>query len=302
MHWDDLKYFLALSREGSLSATARSLKIEHTTVARRVSNLEQALEIKLFDRLARGWTLTAEGQELYARVCLIEEEMQALQRIALGQSTLAGRVRVSVPPLLLSHFVLPHLDAFHEAYPQIELELIGERRGANLGRGEADIALRLSEPQEPELVARTLGHIRYGLYGTKKMCALPNDEQRFIGFDDSIAELPQKLWLDNYLHNHICINNVSVSSAGKHQGNRSYTTRSNDMMIMCQAAAQGWGIALLPKFLAATDDRLQSLNVMDTPLTLPVYLVMHADVRLAPRIRATADCFINMFSEFLDEL
>ena len=284
MQWDDIRYFLALARQGSLSATARLLAIEHSTVARRVSSLEEALGLKLFDRLPRGWTLTPEGQALYERACLLEEDMQALQRTALGQSALAGRVRVSAPPLLLNYFVLPHLDEFHAMYPQVELQLIGERRGAHLGRGEADIALRMSEPREPDLVARNVGRIGYGLYGTQACCTLPEAERTFIGFDDSMPELPQKLWLDS------------------HVGTRRYALRANDMMAMCQAAGQGWGIALLPRFLAAKDHRLQIMDVAISPPSLPVYLVMHADVRRAPRVRSTADYLIEVFGGHAGEL
>lgn len=284
MQWDDVRYFLALARQGSLSATARSLGIEHSTVARRVSSLEQALELKLFDRLPRGWALTPEGQALYERACLLEEEVQGLRRTALGQASLAGRVRISAPPLLLNHFVLPHLDAFHAAYPQIELELIGDRRNADLGRGEADIALRTNEPQEPDLVARTLAQIRYGLYGTPARCALPESQRTFIGFDDSMPGLPQKRWLDS------------------HVANRRYVLRTNDMAAMCQAAGQGWGIALLPRFLAVKDRRLQWLEAPVSPPSVPVYLVMHADVRRAPRVRSTADCLIEIFGGCAEEL
>lgn len=284
MQWDDVRYFLALARQRSLSATARWLEVEHSTVARRVSSLEQALGLKLFDRLARGWTMTAQGHALYERACLLEEDMHGLQRTALGQSALAGHVRVSAPPFLLSHFVMPYLDEFHATYPQIELELIGERRGANLGRGEADIALRMREPREPELVARTLGHIAYGLYGTHAWSALPEAEQVFIGFDSGIPELPHKLWLDD------------------HAGARRYALRSNDMMVMRQSAGQGWGIAMLPRFLAATDTRLQLIVSAESPPSLPVYLVMHADVRRAPRVRTTADCFVEIFDRHADSL
>jgi DNA-binding transcriptional LysR family regulator len=284
MHWDDLRYFLALAREGSLSATARLLAKEHSTVARRVSSLELALGLKLFDRLPRGWTLTPEGQALYERACALEEDVRALQRTALGQSALAGPVRVSAPPMLLTYFVLPHLDDFRVLYPQVALELIGERRGAHLGHGEADIALRMSEPCGPDLVARNLGQIAYGLYGTPTCCALPESDRAFIGFDDSMPNLPQKLWLD------------------KHVGQRGYALRTNDLLAMTQAAGQGWGIALLPRFYAANDRRLQLMNVAIPPPSIPVYLVMHADVRRAPRVRSTADYLIETFRRHAAEL
>lgn len=283
MQWDDVRYFLALARQGSLSATARFLGIEHSTVARRVSSFEQALGLKLFDRLPRGWTLTHEGQALFERASLLEIDMHSLQRTALGQSALAGRVRVTAPPLVLNFFVLPHLDEFHAMYPQIELELVGERHAAHLERGESDIALRMSEPHEPDLVARNLGQINYGLYGTQEYCASPESERKFIGFDGSMPDLPQKLWLDS------------------HVGTRPYSLRSNDMLAMYQAAGQGWGIALLPKFLAVKNHSLQLMEAANPP-SLTMYLVMHADIRRAPRVRSTADYLIKMFSLHASEL
>jgi DNA-binding transcriptional LysR family regulator len=284
MQWDDVRYFLALARHGSLSAAARLLQIEHSTVARRVASLEKSLGVKLFDRLPRGWTLTPQGQSLHERARLLEGDMQALQRAALGQSALAGRVRVSSPPLLLNEFIMPHLDEFRAACPQIELELIGERRGAHLGRGEADIALRMNEPHEPDLVARILAQIHYGLYGTQARCAAPEADRTFIGFDDSMPLLPQKLWLD------------------AHVTTDRYVLRSNDMMAMRQAAGQGWGLALLPRFLATKDRRLQLASPPSAPPSLPVYLVMHADVRRAPRVRSTADYLVAMFNRHASEL
>ncbi len=283
MQWDDVRYFLALARQGSLSATARQLAIEHSTVARRVANFERAMGLKLFDRLPRGWRLTPEGQALFERACLLEQEMHSLQRAALSQSALEGPVRITAPPLLLNHFVLPHLDPFHARYPQIELTLLGERRGVHLGRGEADIALRMSRPGEPDLVAKQLGQIGYGLYATPACCGLPEAERKFIDFDESMAGFSQKQWLDS------------------HVSTRPYVLRCNDMQAMCQAAGQGWGIALLPSFLAAKDERLHLLEGPRPP-SLAVYLVMHPDLRRAPRVRCTADYLIDMFDKHGGEL
>ncbi len=284
LQWDDLRIFIALGREGSLSAAARRLGVEHTTVSRRASQLEKALGLKLFDRLPRGWTLTTEGQAVFDRACLVEENIQGLERAALGQSALAGPVRISMPPLLQSYFVLPHLGKLHAAHPELEFELIGERRTANLVRREADIAIRMNKPQEPDLVFRQLGDIGYGLFGTREQIDKPSSSQTFIGFDDSIPDSFYTHWLDRFV------------------GTRQYGLRTNDVLSMSQAAANGWGIAFLPKFLAKRDQRLEPYDTSNASLSLPCYLVMHHDVRRSPRIRTTADFLIALFRTRADEL
>ncbi len=276
MQWDDVRYFLALSRSGSLSASSRLLKVEHSTVARRIIALERALGVRLFDRLPRGWKLTPEGKALFDRACALEKEALALQRAAAGATSLAGTVRLSSPPLLISHFLLPHLERVRDRYPDITLELVGERREANLARGEADLALRLGRPLAPGLAVRTLCDLGYGLYGTAEEIGRSHESRLFVGFDDSIPDLPQKLWLDEH---------VSV---------RRYVLRSNDMLTMFNAAAAGWGVALLPHFLARADPRLRRLATAPTPLQRPLCLAMHPDVRRSPRVRAIADLVVDI--------
>lgn len=276
MQWDDVRHFLALSREGSLSATARVLRVDHSTVARRVTSLETALQTKLFDRMARGWLLTEKGQELARQASLLEEEMQALWRAASCHAALSGRVRISAPPLLLNEFLVPRLSGFTQKHPAIELELIGETRGADLNRSEADIALRMCMPTNAQLVARRLCQVSYMLYGLEKWRQAPEQEQVFIGFDRASLDW-RKTWLE------------------LHVGPRRYALRTNSMRAMCHAALSGLGIALLPCFLARANERLGPVPGLAEPLTCPVYLVMHSDVRRAPRIRATADFLIALF-------
>jgi DNA-binding transcriptional LysR family regulator len=278
VQWDNVRYFLALSRQGSLSATARALKVEHSTVARRVSSLEESLSIKLFDRLARGWVLTAEGQELAKQATLLEEEMLSLWRAAMGNSSLAGTVRLSAPPLLLNEFLVPRLNEFARKFAEIDLVLIGETRGADLARGEADIALRMVAPTNSQLVTRRLGDVAYNLYAVRRWHEVDESEQAFIGFDDG-TQSAQKAWLDN------------------HVGERRFSLRTNDMRAMYHAAAGGLGIAFLPQFLAGTDPRLEPMPGPATPFTCPLFLVMHGDMRRAPRIRATADFLVELFQE-----
>jgi DNA-binding transcriptional LysR family regulator len=283
MQWDDVRYFLALSRQGTLSGAARALKVEHSTVARRVTNLEQVLKVKLFDRLARGWVLTVEGQELVKKAELLEEEMMALWRAALGSAALAGPVRLSAPPILLTDFLVPRLVPLLRRYPEIELETIGEMRGADLARGEVDIAMRMVEPTSPQLVVRRLGDVSYALFASEVWHTLAEAELAFIGFDER-SRHSQHAWLRRQV------------------GVRRYALRTNDLRAMYHAAQSGLGIALLPRFLVRPADGLRALPIESDALTCPIYLVMHADVRRSPRVRAVADFLVELFQSHGHEL
>lgn len=271
MVWDDIRYFLALARTGSLSEASRRLGVEHSTVARRAGQLETALSVRLFDRLARGWKLTADGHDLLVRAEAVEQEVLALKRAASGVDAHAGTVRISAPPMILTHLLLPALRALRAEHPGLELDLIGERREADLIRAEADIAIRLGRPTEPDLVMQPLGEVAYGLYGLAEEVARQRSDQTYIGFDNSMPDLPQKLWLD------------------EHAAGCLFGLRSNDMATMLQAALDGYGIALLPAFVARAHAQLEKLGTMAPMPVRPLYLVMHPDVRRSSRVRLVAD-------------
>lgn len=284
LQWDDIRYFLALARQGSLSGASRQLGVEHSTVARRVEALEKALAVRLFDRLPRGWSLTPEGETLADRGRRLEDEALAFSRAALGVASLQGTVRVSTPPLLASQFLVPRLSAFRHQWPNIDLEIIGETREANLARGEADIALRLSRPTAPGLVAKPLGAMGYGLYAAHGYGERPPALWEFVGYEESLRQVPQQRWLEGI-------------AAG-----RRFVLRSNDLAALHAGARVGLGVAALPHFLAAHDPALTLLPTPTLPEPRRYWLVMHPDVRRSPRVRAVADALAAIFSEAADLL
>lgn len=273
MQWDDIRYFLALARQGSLSGGARVLNVEHSTMSRRVGQLEATLGLRLFDRLPRGWQLTQEGENLLPQALALEAGMLSLQRSAHAQHALSGQVRLSAPPQMLNHVLLPLLHAFRQQYPEIELVLLGEQRRARLTQGEADLALRVDVPDSADLIARPLCQLGYGLYGRSDWLNC-SSERAYLGFDDSRAGMSLKLWLD------------------AHASGQRFALRSNDLETLYQAARQGLGIALLPHFLAKRAPELVQLE-SSAPPDKPLHMMMHPDVRRAPRVRALADYLIT---------
>ena len=279
LQWDDIRYFLELARTGSLSGAARRLRVEHSTVARRVEALEQSLGIRLFDRLPKAWSLTAEGETLVAQAGRLDDEAQAFSRAALGVSSLQGTVRVSAPPVLAGHFLVPRLAAIRVRWQNIDLEVIGESRDANLARGEADLAIRMSRPSAPGLAARCIGDMGYGLYAAHGYIRRPPDAWEFLGYDDSLVQVPQQRWLTQVA------------------GNRRFVFRSNDLAALLNAARVGLGIAVLPHFLAANDDALSPVSDPACPTVRQIWLVMHPDVKRSPRVRLLADLLVELVGE-----
>ena len=284
LQWEDVRYFLALADAGSLSGAARTLKVEHSTVARRVETLEAALELRLFDRLARGWRLTAEGEAMLALAERMQEEAFAFERAALGAAALRGTVRMSAPPSVASLFLVPRIAARRERWSGIELEIVGEMRDVNLSRREADLALRLGRPQQSGLVVRALGQIGFGLYAQTGYATRREEEWDFLGFDESLRQVPHQKWLEQYA------------------GRRRFTLRSNDLIALHGAARAGLGIACLPHYHARGDAELAPIPVPSAPPPRDAWLVLHADVRRSPRVRAIADLVTEIFAEAADFL
>lgn len=270
--WDDVRYFLAVARAGSLSGAAKVLGVEHSTVARRVDALEASLGLHLFLRRPRGWVLSQEGEALLPQGESLEAEAQAFLRSARMKPVMAGVVRLSVPPVIGSHFLVPQLAPLLAQHPALQLEVVGESREANLFRGEADLALRLSRPQAPGLIARLLGQMGYGLYGTRAFADAAPDRWRFVAYEQSLQGVPQQQWLDN-----------------QRQG-RPVALLANDLASLYQAARAGIGVAVLPHFLGQTDALLCPLPCTGPPpAPRKLWLVMHPDLRRSARVRRVAD-------------
>lgn len=271
--WEDIRHFVTLAREGTLSGAARRLGVDHATVARRVAALESSTGLKLIDRRARSTTLTEEGKRIAAVAAPMEEAAFALGRAArAAKPGIDGEVSISAPPNFASSVIAPQLVRLREQHPGIRLKLIGEKRRASLSRREADVALRLLRPIEPGLFVRRIGSFGFSLYGTPAYLEkTPAHALAFIGYDASMAESPQEIWLGTIV------------------GGRDVVLRTNDLETQRSAAASGLGIAALPHYLGDGDPRLQRYEVTQKPITRDVWLVVHRDLRQVPAVRAVMD-------------
>jgi len=273
--WNDLRYFLAVTSAGSLSAAARALGVEHTTVSRRIEALERVLAVRLFDRFARGWALTEAGKALLPQAQRVEDEIHGLLRQATGANSGLGTVRISAPPAIAAHCIASGLPQMRAKLEGIDIELGAETAQIDLSRREADIAIRFKRPQTPDLAVRQIATIRYYLCATPEYLAGRDPGKwEFIGYDESLAETPQQEWLKAF-------------AAG-----RRFILSSNDLGVIASATRNGAGIAVLPDYLA-TGLIMAGSNC---PVQRKLWMVIHDDVRKSPSVRRTADVLAELFN------
>ncbi|WP_034301637.1 LysR family transcriptional regulator [Herbaspirillum sp. RV1423] len=279
LSWDDVRYFLSLARGGSLSAAARELAVEHSTVARRIGALEGAIKLRLFDRLPRGWQLTDEGKTLLDAAERIELEAHAFGRAVQGMTAMQGTVRLSAPPALSSRFLMPLMAQRYKQWEGIQLDVVGEIRAANLHRRDADLALRLSRPEDPGLMARRLGSAGYGLYGNARWKRVARNKRQFIGYGEALQGGPHQAWLAQYTDG------------------AAYVLTANDFTILHQACRSGLGLTILPHFVARNDAELEQFDTGQPPWLRDMWLTVHPDLRRSPRVQRIADLLAEIVQE-----
>ncbi|GAB5350032.1 LysR family transcriptional regulator [Alteriqipengyuania sp. 357] len=278
MNWDDLRILAALEREGSLAAAARRLGVNHATVSRRIAALEGDLGQRLIRRLARSTPLTEKGREIAAIAREMERGAQKVARVGhAAQGTLTGTVRLTAPPVLVSEIIIPALGALRSAHPDLRIVLSANSHIASLDRGQADLAVRMVEPQGQQNIVRRIGQVDFALYGVQRIAKQPPQEWRFIAFDETLAHLAQQRWLEEYA------------------GSRPLDLLTGDFHSQFAAARAGLGVALLPCIMGDACPDLERL-APDQPGARPVWLVIHADLRDAPAVRAVADMLVAAFA------
>lgn len=277
--WEDLRYFLALARHGSLSAAARALKVSHATVARRVASLEAALQAPLFDRRADGYAPTARGRRVEVLARTMEEAAQASADVAVVDAGLSGLVRLTMAGSMAERFVTDRLGDFHKQHPRIDLEIVVESRVISLSRREADIAVRFGRPKDSELLARRLSSVAFSFYASRSYAKTldKNTSPAMIGFDDESNFIADAAWL-----------NREFPQAR-------FIVRTNSQATQAAAARAGLGVAQLPLHVGGDDPRLVPVKLAKNPPDREIWMLLRKDVARLPRVRAVADYLAAMF-------
>jgi len=278
MNWQDLKYALAVARGGSLSAAARALGVNQTTVGRRLMRLEAELGVRLFDRIEGRQVPTATGEIVLRRGGRIEQDMVALEATA-GQADSAhvGTVRVTAVQVLVTKFLIPRLPAFFGRHPGIALELVATGGNLNLARREADIAIRLNRPASGNLVVRKIGEMGFAAYlardddGGSGAPTDTLDRLPWLVYDEALGHLPEARWLERKAPR-----GRRVLSAG-------------DSLSLLEAAERGLGATVLPCLLGDASPGLRRITGDAPVVTREIWLLTHRELRHVARVRCVLD-------------
>ena len=277
MHWDDLRYALALARGGTLSAAAERLGVSHTTVSRRLRALEERVGAALFDVGPDGYAATAAGEDLVAVAARMEAETLALEgRVQGRDARLAGALRVSVMELVFRGF-REAFGSFAAAHPEVALTVTATDDEVSLTRREADVALRLNNTPPEHLVGRKVGSVQFDVYASRDLVAgigadAPLGAYPWIAWDERL----NARWLDAWLAQHapgarICLR-VDAGAAAMHG-----------------LIAAGVGVQFLARFEGDADPSLVCLGPGDPFARRDLWLLTAPELRHTPRVRAFMD-------------
>ena len=285
LSWDDLRVFLVVARLGSFSAAGDRLRQAHTTIARRIANLERRVGGKLLARHAKGMRLTHRGRQLAQYLNAMETTASEVERHLFGANQdMAGTVRITATDGLASYWLMPQLIAFNRAYPAVRVEIATVNSWGDLPVEEADIALRYARPTTGAMTSRKVGRTHFALYGSKAYFDA-------FGTPTTLAELKRHIIIEN-------INlrtNRALALWQKQLDSVPAIVATNAAATVLSAVRCGGGIALLPTFFEmATPD----LVMLDMPLRLTsdVWLLSHEKTNKTPRVRALINFIVERFA------
>lgn len=278
--WNVIRSFLAVARNGSLSAAARALSTTQPTVGRHINELEASLDVILFQRGRDGFLLTEKGLALYERAEPMAESAIAFARLATGSaSIIAGTVRVTASEVVAAYVLLPILAELAQAEPDIEIELVGTNQLGNLLARDADIAVRMVRPVQNDLVMRHVADLPLAVCATRSYLdqygrpQLPQDliRHRLIGWDRS-DEL-----IKGFAHFGVAIDR------------HAFHFRCDNQIVLWEAVKAGLGIGFAQQALVVRDAQMEQV-LHDMPLpSLPMWLTIHEDLRTSARVRRVLD-------------
>ena len=284
LNWDDLRYFLAVARGKTLAQAARDLKVEHTTVGRRIKALEAALGTHLFNRGPDGFMLSHAGKAILPHAEAVEAQVESILRSVKGDDDrVEGLVRFTTSESFSGYFI-KQLAALHERHPALMVEILSGNRAFDLMRGEADLAFRIRQDSSPDLIVRKVARFGWSLYAAREFVERNGKPESgdltgwdVIGYDESLAAVPGALWL------------------AEHAADAHIVLRANSIIAAKNATLVGMGIGIIPCFLAQDEPGLVRL-IDETVGARDGFLVVHPDLVNVARVRTVMDFVIESLS------
>ena len=261
-NWDDVRFVLAVAREGTLSAAARSLGVTHATVMRRIASFEADHGRPVFLKTASGYTVLPEAEAILRSTQNVEDAIFSIERAVKGtDQSLSGQVRIASTDSFCVELLPRIVDGISAAYPELSLSLLSANTHHDLARLTADIAIRPTPDLEDGLTGETVGELEFGLYASDKNC------RGWIGMKGPLARSRAAQWVRA---------NIAKGEV-RHE--------TDSFLVMRELAALGWGKAYLPKFLGEKDPRLREIEGRTPSLKIPVWVAVQEELAENVRFR-----------------
>lgn len=282
-NWDDLRYFLAVSRVNSFAAAAVRLQVTHSTVSRRITALEGSLDTQLFLRTEKGCRLTAAGEALLPYAEQLETSVINLDESVHGKdSQLSGTIRVGAPDGLGNCFLATHLGDFFNQHPLLEVELIAVPMYYSLSKREIDILITITKPTSGNVVARKIADYRLGLFAAKSYL----EKHGKISTKEELAGHD----LIDYIEDLLYDENLKILD--EFAPGQKARFRSSTVVGQMNAITAGSGIGVIPYFMAHAESTLLPV-LPDLYAERIFWLQVNPDTRQLARVRATINFIIK---------
>lgn len=281
--WSDFRVLLALARGGSVAGAARELQVDNSTVSRRLAALEEAVGTQLLIRGGREFTWTAQGRTLVKAAEAMEAAVeQASLDVRTANVEMEGTVCISVVPALVPLLVTEFLPDLQAAHPGLNIELNGAYQSVDLAKGEADIAVRMARPEQPDLIARQAMDHEWAVFAAKSYLEASGHPASFdelsshklVLYAESMHSIPALKWMEAY------------------RGDSRHVSRVDNVEIACQSICAGGGITVLPVFIG--DPMPELVRVFPAPIAVATsWVVYHEAARNTTRVRVVADALLE---------
>ncbi|WP_341963915.1 LysR family transcriptional regulator [Pseudomonas sp. RC10] len=286
MNWDDLRVFLHVARFENLSRAAKQLRVDTSTVSRRISQLEYTLGFSVFERSTGGVSLNEQGRRLLSRVEVMGAGFaDLLDELAEGTNAHSGLVRVGTMEGLASLYLTRHLLKIQKRHPNITLELVTSTQQLQVTRREADIFLGFFKPTGEGFDSERLGSFNVHMYASERYLLerdLPTLEtlntHHFVSYIDELIQIDAVRWLTEVLNNPLV------------------KFHSNSMIAQLFAAAAGVGIVMLPEFVEAQKFGLVRVLEQEVVISRELWLSVHRELRYTARIKAVTEFLRELFT------
>ncbi|KPG89218.1 LysR family transcriptional regulator [Pseudomonas sp. RIT-PI-q] len=287
MNWDDARVFLAVCRESTLRGAARVLGVDQATVGRRIAALEKSLSATLFLRTSEGYALTAVGEAALQSVEKMERSALELERQIQGlDDRLTGLVRVTTTDSLAIDFLIPAIARLHEQHPEVRVQLDASTQILSLSKREADIAVRNTRPDNPDLIARRIARWPVGLFAAQRYVerhGVPEPGSAFEGHDLVVYQ--------PYLQG-----NKEITLVSEPLGRGRIVASLSSSLLVRRSIAAGIGLGEIPLYMGERDGLVRLWPERTRPVPYDIWLVTHADLRHTARVRVVIDEIVAVFS------